>query len=71
MRTPTAVQFDVIVKGLHRVSLHDAGWAPGAVLYGVQALYSNDHRSLQPQSLLAGDVWHNTPYLAIAFAATI
>ena len=68
MRTPTAVQFDVIVKGIHRVPLHDAGWATGAV---VQALHSNDHRSLQPQSLPAGDVWHNTRYLAIAFAATI
>jgi len=45
--------------------------ATGAVLFGVQTLYSNDHRSLRPQSLLAGDVWHNTRYLALAFAATI
>jgi hypothetical protein len=71
MRTSTAVQFDVILKSLQSVPLRDAGLATGAVLCGVQALYSNDHCSLQPQSLLAGDVWHNTRYLAIAFAATI
>src|SRR5260370_14103670 len=32
--------------------------ATGGVLCGLQAPYSSNHRSLQPQSLLAGDIWH-------------
>jgi hypothetical protein len=41
-------------EGIHRVPLHDAGWATGPVLCDVQALYSNDHRPLQLQSVLPG-----------------
>jgi hypothetical protein len=58
IRTFTAVEFDVFLEGFHCASLRIAGRATGGALRGVQALYGNDHRSLQLQSLLTGDVWH-------------